>query len=61
MTEINKTKEILEKTVSVPIEFTKEQYLKMLEFGERLHLDYLDKSAGSTIHAKDCYVYQNSN
>jgi hypothetical protein len=58
---INKTKEILETTLSVPIKFTKEQYLEMLEFGERLNLDYLAKSAGSTIHSKDCWVYQNSN
>jgi hypothetical protein len=33
--------------------------IQMDENMKKVHEDYLAKSAGSSIHAKDCWVYQN--
>lgn len=53
--EVSKTKELSNKVSSTPIIMTPEQIDEDFEFAQRLHEDYLTKSAGSSINSKDWY------
>ena len=66
ITEINETKKILEKLkLEGKVEaLDKPEDIKVMiemnNIARRIHEDYLAKSAGSTIRAKDCWVYYHS-
>jgi hypothetical protein len=57
ITRVNRTEEILGRLEKIPIEWTQEQMEKWNEQMEELHRDYLNKSAGSIISARDCWVW----
>jgi len=67
MIEINETKNIMEKLklegkskiMNSPEDI--KAIIEMNNLMKRVHEDYLAKSAGSSIGARDCYVFQNLN
>jgi hypothetical protein len=67
MIEINETEEIMKKLSlegKTRVLDTPEDIKAMIEMDEnmkKVHEDYLAKSAGSIIRAKDCWVYQHTN
>ena len=57
ITHINHTEEILNSLGGEPIEWTPEQWENWNNQMEEIHRDYLIKSAGSEISARDCWVW----